>query len=69
MTAIALSPNRRYVAIGEKGEKPTVTIYDLLHDQSKKRKVFFYLHNTVQKSMHRHTVKNRYNYVIVSGVR
>ena len=39
MTSIALSPNRRYVAIGEKGEKPTVTIYDLLHDQSKKRKV------------------------------
>uniref|UniRef100_H2ZKC6 Cilia- and flagella-associated protein 57 n=1 Tax=Ciona savignyi TaxID=51511 RepID=H2ZKC6_CIOSA len=38
MTAIALSPNRRYVAIAEKGEKPTVTIYDMLHDQSKKRK-------------------------------
>nr|CAB3267722.1 WD repeat-containing protein 65 [Phallusia mammillata] len=38
MTAIALSPNRRYVAIAEKGEKPTVTVYDMLHDQSKKRK-------------------------------
>ncbi|XP_078485320.1 cilia- and flagella-associated protein 57 [Ciona intestinalis] len=38
MTAIALSPNRRYVAVAEKGDKPTVTIYDMLHDQSKKRK-------------------------------
>ena len=39
MTAISLSPNRRYVAIAEKADKPIVTIYDLLHDQSKKRKV------------------------------
>ncbi|XP_076813301.1 cilia- and flagella-associated protein 57-like [Clavelina lepadiformis] len=38
MTAIALSPNRRYIAVAEKGEKPSVTVYDLLHDQSKKRK-------------------------------
>lgn len=46
MTAIALSPNRRYIAIAEKGEKPTVTVFDMLHDQSKKRKVsrnIFYL--------------------------
>ena len=41
MTAIALSPNRRYLAIAERGEKPSVTIYDLQHDQSKKRKVGF----------------------------
>ena len=41
MTAIGLSPNRRYVAIAEKSEKPILTIYDLLHDQSKKRKVLF----------------------------
>ncbi|XP_039259037.2 cilia- and flagella-associated protein 57-like isoform X2 [Styela clava] len=39
MTAIALSPNRRYVAVAERGEKPTVTVFDLLHDQSKKRKM------------------------------
>lgn len=38
MSAIALSPNRRYIAIAERAEKPTVTIFDLLHDQSKKRK-------------------------------
>ena len=29
MTALAVSPNRRYVAIAEKGEKATITIYDL----------------------------------------
>ena len=39
MMAIALSPNRRYIAIAERGEKPTVTICDLVNDQSKKRKV------------------------------
>lgn len=39
MTALALSPNRRYIAVAERGEKPSITIYDLLHDQSKKRKV------------------------------
>ena len=39
MTAIAVSPNRRYVAVAERGEKPTVTIFDLFHDQSKKKKV------------------------------
>ncbi|BFZ16806.1 hypothetical protein BsWGS_19845 [Bradybaena similaris] len=36
MTALAVSPNRRYVAIAEKGEKPTVTIYDL-HSLRKKK--------------------------------
>ena len=41
MTAICLSPNRRYVAIAEKSDKPIVTIYDLLQDQSKKRKVSY----------------------------
>lgn len=29
ITAMAVSPNRRYVAIAEKGEKATITIYDL----------------------------------------
>ena len=29
MTSLAVSPNRRYVAIAEKGEKATITIYDL----------------------------------------
>lgn len=37
MTAIAVSPNRRYVAIAEKGDKPTITIYDL--HSLRKRKV------------------------------
>jgi len=37
MTAMAVSPNRRYVAIAEKGEKATITIYDLL--SLKKRKI------------------------------
>lgn len=39
MTAIGLSPNRRYVAVAEKSNKPVLIIYDLLHDQSRKRKV------------------------------
>ncbi|KAJ8306471.1 hypothetical protein KUTeg_017016 [Tegillarca granosa] len=37
MTALAVSPNRRYVAIAEKGEKPTITIHDL--HSLRKRKV------------------------------
>lgn len=37
MTALAVSPNRRYVAIAEKGEKPTICIYDL--HSLRKRKV------------------------------
>ncbi|XP_032884753.1 cilia- and flagella-associated protein 57 [Amblyraja radiata] len=36
--ALALSPNRRYLAISEKGEKATVSIYDIQHEQSRKRK-------------------------------
>ncbi|KAL8584312.1 hypothetical protein ACOMHN_014731 [Nucella lapillus] len=36
MTVIAVSPNRRYVAIAEKGERPTITIYDL-HSLRKKK--------------------------------
>uniref|UniRef100_UPI00398EDE99 cilia- and flagella-associated protein 57 n=1 Tax=Pristiophorus japonicus TaxID=55135 RepID=UPI00398EDE99 len=38
MRALALSPNRRYLAISERGEKATVTIYDVQHDQNRKRK-------------------------------
>ncbi|XP_066926478.1 cilia- and flagella-associated protein 57-like [Clytia hemisphaerica] len=37
ITAIAVSPNRRYVAIAEKADKPTITIYDL--HSLRKRKV------------------------------
>ncbi|KAL5016238.1 hypothetical protein ScPMuIL_005827 [Solemya velum] len=37
MTAVTVSPNRRYVAIAEKGEKPTIAIYDL--HSLRKRKV------------------------------
>ncbi|XP_025110126.1 cilia- and flagella-associated protein 57-like [Pomacea canaliculata] len=37
MTALAVSPNRRYVAIAEKGEKPIITVYDL--HSLRKRKV------------------------------
>ena len=41
MTAIAVSPNRRYVAIAEKGDKPTITIYDLHSLRKKKVKFTF----------------------------
>ncbi|KAJ3594915.1 hypothetical protein NHX12_004220 [Muraenolepis orangiensis] len=40
MQALALSPNRRYLAVAESGgECPTVTVYDLTHEQGRKRKV------------------------------
>ena len=40
MTAMAVSPNRRYVAIAEKGEKATITVYDL--HSLRKRKILNY---------------------------
>ncbi|XP_046708698.1 cilia- and flagella-associated protein 57 isoform X1 [Silurus meridionalis] len=39
MQALALSPNWRYLAVSERGERGTITIYDLQHEQSRKRKV------------------------------
>ena len=36
MTAMALTPNKRYVALAEKGEKATITIYDLQTLRKKK---------------------------------
>ncbi|KAI4885195.1 hypothetical protein NFI96_002257, partial [Prochilodus magdalenae] len=39
MQALAISANRRYLAVAEHGEKGTITIYDLQHEQSRKRKV------------------------------
>ncbi|XP_048457939.1 cilia- and flagella-associated protein 57 isoform X3 [Rhincodon typus] len=38
MLVLAFSPNHRYLAVSEKGEKATVTIYDVQHDQSRKKK-------------------------------
>jgi WD40 repeat protein len=40
ITAMAVSPNRRYVAIAERGEKAIITIYDL--HTLRKRKVLTY---------------------------
>ncbi|XP_076829140.1 cilia and flagella associated protein 57 [Brachyhypopomus gauderio] len=39
MQALAISTNRRYLALSERGEKATITVYDLQHEQSRKRKV------------------------------
>ncbi|KAM6948696.1 cilia- and flagella-associated protein 57-like [Aplochiton taeniatus] len=39
MQALAISANRRYLAVSERGEKGTITVYDLQHEQGKKRKV------------------------------
>ncbi|XP_051989486.1 cilia- and flagella-associated protein 57 [Xyrauchen texanus] len=39
MQALAISTNRRYLAVSECGEKATITVYDLQHEQSRKRKV------------------------------
>jgi len=36
MTAMAVTPNKRYVAVAEKGEKATITIYDLQTLRKKK---------------------------------
>ncbi|KAJ8011195.1 hypothetical protein DPEC_G00055650 [Dallia pectoralis] len=39
MLAMAISTNRRYLAVSERGEKSTITVFDLQHEQSRKRKV------------------------------
>ncbi|XP_037639358.1 cilia- and flagella-associated protein 57 [Sebastes umbrosus] len=39
MRALAISANRRYLAVSERGEKATVTVFDLQHEQGRKRKV------------------------------
>lgn len=41
ITAMALSPNNRYLAVAETTveQKATITVYDLLHEGAKKRKV------------------------------
>ncbi|XP_068451125.1 cilia- and flagella-associated protein 57 [Clinocottus analis] len=39
MRALAISANRRYLAVSECGERATVTVFDLHHEQGRKRKV------------------------------
>ncbi|XP_048019038.1 cilia- and flagella-associated protein 57 [Megalobrama amblycephala] len=39
MKALAISTNRRYLAVSECGEKATITVFDLQHEQNRKRKV------------------------------
>uniref|UniRef100_A0A8C2IX30 Cilia- and flagella-associated protein 57-like n=1 Tax=Cyprinus carpio TaxID=7962 RepID=A0A8C2IX30_CYPCA len=39
MQALAISTNRRYLAVSECVEKATITVFDLQHEQSRKRKV------------------------------
>ncbi|XP_041639690.1 cilia- and flagella-associated protein 57 [Cheilinus undulatus] len=39
MQALAISANRRYLAVSESGEKATITVFDLQHEQGRKRKV------------------------------
>uniref|UniRef100_A0A8C7KEZ8 Cilia and flagella associated protein 57 n=1 Tax=Oncorhynchus kisutch TaxID=8019 RepID=A0A8C7KEZ8_ONCKI len=39
MYALAISSNRRYLAVLEHGKRATITVYDLQHEQSRKRKV------------------------------
>uniref|UniRef100_A0A3Q2C9N0 Uncharacterized protein n=1 Tax=Cyprinodon variegatus TaxID=28743 RepID=A0A3Q2C9N0_CYPVA len=36
---MALSPNRRYLAASEKADKASIIVFDLQHQQGKKRKV------------------------------
>lgn len=39
MCALALSANRRYLAVSERGERAAITVLDLHHEQGRKRKV------------------------------
>ncbi|MEQ2228963.1 hypothetical protein ILYODFUR_014018, partial [Ilyodon furcidens] len=39
LRALALGPNRRYLAVSEKAEKASITVFDLHHEQGRKRKV------------------------------
>lgn len=39
MCALAISASRRYLAVAERGEKATITVLDLHHEQGRKRKV------------------------------
>lgn len=39
MRALAISANRRYLAVSESGEKASITVFDLQHEQGRKRKV------------------------------
>ncbi|KAM7402726.1 hypothetical protein PAMP_017940 [Pampus punctatissimus] len=39
MRALAISGNRRYLAVSECGEKASITVFDLQHEQGRKRKV------------------------------
>ncbi|XP_077064460.1 cilia and flagella associated protein 57 [Siphateles boraxobius] len=39
MKALAICTNRRYLAVSECGEKATITVFDLQHEQNRKRKV------------------------------
>ncbi|XP_029990136.1 cilia- and flagella-associated protein 57 [Sphaeramia orbicularis] len=39
MTALAISANRRYLAVSECGDRATITVFDLQHEQGRKRKV------------------------------
>lgn len=47
ITALAVSPNKRYAAVAEKGEKPLVTIYDL--SSLRKRKTLNYSESQAQE--------------------
>lgn len=39
MHALAISANRRYLAVSERVDKATITVFDLQHEQGRKRKV------------------------------
>ncbi|XP_044067286.1 cilia- and flagella-associated protein 57 isoform X2 [Siniperca chuatsi] len=39
MRALAISANRRYLAVSECGEKAAITVFDLQHEQGRRRKV------------------------------
>lgn len=39
MLALAISPDRLYLAVSERGEKGTITVYELHQDYIRKRKV------------------------------
>lgn len=49
MRALAISANRRYLAVSECGGRATITVFDLQHEQGRKRKVLTAADTPVQE--------------------
>ncbi|KAJ8263127.1 hypothetical protein COCON_G00155840 [Conger conger] len=50
MLAMAISPDRLYLAVSERGEKGTITVYELQQDYIRKRKFFSYAEGALKQT-------------------